>query len=328
MKNKRLSNVSFVRVISFAMVFAFHCFFFGTSVNSRGVFPFSAAVQSFLFLSGFLYSQKDALRKGFLKDEFRKITDPSLFYLIALAVFDLGWLAFSGKPVSFEAVKYAIGSDKPNGYATQFGNLWYIPALLACYLFLPLMQKARKGGWFAELAVFAVIAELVACWYLGEPIVAMPFLFGYWYGGKAFADETDPSIRKGWAFYVMPALALAGLCWLYVLAKDLRGFDTMLQGPIGVLLAIVPLRLLRFTNAKQESPLLGYAGKLTFWLYIIHETFMCGPTDLMAGRPIASGIAFAFVASLVSAVVLMEAYSRLKNLAKREAFDAYCLSAR
>jgi peptidoglycan/LPS O-acetylase OafA/YrhL len=84
MKHQRLSSISLVRLIAFALIFTFHCFFFDTDIISQRFFPFSAAVQSFLFLSGFLYSQKNVSRKGFFKDEFVKLAWPCLLYFLFL----------------------------------------------------------------------------------------------------------------------------------------------------------------------------------------------------------------------------------------------------
>lgn len=316
MKQKRLASVSLVRLFAFALIFTFHCFFFDTTIVSQRFFPFSAAVQTFLFLSGFLYSQKQVERKGFFKEEFIKLAWPCLLYFIGLLFFDGLYLSFNGGDFSFPALKFAYGSMKCNGYAIQFGNLWYIPVLLVCYAFLPLLSDARKRGLFLVLAVFIIGVELIFCYVRNEPIVAIPFVFGYGYGSRHFADDVDPKRKKDWTFYLLPILLLVGLVFLYDSLVDQWAFNTMLQGPIGVLFGIVGLRCFRFLNAKEEPFALTYLGKLTLGLYLVHETFLCGWTDLTASGPLALGIPLALLASVLAAVALTEGEKHLKNYGK------------
>lgn len=228
-------------------------------------------------------------------------------------------MALRGGDFSFLALKFAFGSIKKSGYAIQFGNLWYIPALLACYAFLPLLSDARRRGLFLIVAVVACAIEFVICFARSEPIVAFPFVFGYGYGSRYFQDDIDPTRKKGPLFYLVPALLLVGFILLYVNLWPYWAIDTMLQGPCGILLAIVGLRFFRFLNAKEESPILTYLGKLTLGLYLVHETFLCGWTDLTANGPLALGIPLAFVVSILAAVFLLEAEKFLKNFGKSRA---------
>lgn len=165
----------------------------------------------------------------------------------------------------------------------------------------------------------ACAIEFVICFARSEPIVAFPFVFGYGYGSRYFQDDIDPTRKKGPLFYLVPALLLVGFILLYVNLWPYWAIDTMLQGPCGILLAIVGLRFFRFLNAKEESPILTYLGKLTLGLYLVHETFLCGWTDLTANGPLALGIPLAFVVSILAAVFLLEAEKFLKNFGKSRA---------
>lgn len=73
---------------------------------------------------------------------------------------------------SFEGLKFVIGSQVNNGmYAAQFGNLWYIPALILCYLTLPMLQRLRKRGkvYLYLYVIVTALGELFLVDYLKPP---------------------------------------------------------------------------------------------------------------------------------------------------------------
>jgi peptidoglycan/LPS O-acetylase OafA/YrhL len=316
MKGGRLASVSVVRLVAFASIFVFHIFFFSTPIVSQAFFPFSAAVQSFFFLSAFLYSQKNVERKGFFKEELIKLSWPCGLYFLFLCLANGIYLLARGEGSTFETLKWAFGSMKYSGYAIQFGNLWFIPVLLVCYAVLPLLSYLRRKKLLVVVTILACEAEILVCLNLGEPMAAFPFLVGYAYGSQYFARETDPNPKENWAYYVLPALILAALIVLYDLAVNLGPFNTILQAPIGCLAVIVMLRFFRFLNAKKEPAWLTYLGKLTLDFYLVHETFMCGWTDLTASGNLAWGVPLVFLASFLSAVFLFESEQFLRNRCK------------
>jgi fucose 4-O-acetylase-like acetyltransferase len=335
MKNKRLSNVSVLRIMAFASVFLFHCFFFGTKgmAGVDALMLLSAAVQSFLFVSGFLYSQKDVSKKGFLAKEFKKIAFPCLGFLAVLTLADFAFMAASDRGISWDSCWWAFGSkDTDGGYVAQFGNLWYIPCLLICYFCLPLLQWVRgKAGvkGLVALLVAETVVEAVAIRFFGEPPVGFPFVAGYLVGSVEFADMTDPSRKKGWLWYSAP-LALTAVSvvgWMTLghayqglipfFAEPVRCLACLTQGFVGIFAAMTVLRAFRWLNAYPEPAPLRFVGGLAFWLYIVHEAFMCGCFDLLHGcGSLPLGMLAAFAASLLAALCFSfagDGFRRLKG---------------
>src|SRR5574344_1119102 len=142
MNSRRYPNVSLLRICAFLSVFLFHCLFFtGQGISeARPFILLSVGVQSFLFLSGFLNAPKDSLKRGFFWNALKRIGFPTLFFLLGLALIDFIALVASGQPLNWSSYWWTFGSNDNDGiYIAQFGNLWYIPCLLLCYLLWPLL---------------------------------------------------------------------------------------------------------------------------------------------------------------------------------------------
>jgi len=336
MSNKRLSNVSVLRILAFLSVFFFHSFFFGT-VNMAGVsllMLLAAAVQVFLFISGFLYSQKNVLTRGFLLKEFKKILYPCLGFLGVLAIADFVMMANFKSEISWNAYWWTFGSkDSSGNYVAQFANLWYIPCLLICYLILPFLQWFRSKAGIKGLVILFVIetvAEGISICFFGQPQVAFPFIAGYLIGSAEFRDMSDPHIRKNWFWYAWPVLLsvlwIVGWWALGPAYPKLPAFwgaivhwlFSISTGFVGISLAITLLRAFRFLNAYPEPKALRFLGGLTFWLYIVHETFMSGCFDLLHACPSwGLGVLAAFGATLLTSIVFtfFGKYIRQRNAA-------------
>jgi peptidoglycan/LPS O-acetylase OafA/YrhL len=332
MSNKRLSNVSVLRIISFISVFFFHSFFFGTA-KMAGVnilMLLSSAVQVFLFISGFLYSQRNVWRKGFLLKEFKKIAYPCLGLLGVLAFADFLMMVFTKNEISWDAYWWTFGSKDTDGdYAAQFGNLWYIPCLLICYLMLPFLQWVRaKAGIKGLLILFIVetILEGIAIRIFFEPQVGFPFIAGYLVGSAEFEGMSDPKVPPKWYWYVWPifgsAVAVTGWLTLGPAYQATTGFwseilhwgSSLTQGFVGIFVALTLLRAFRWLNAYSEPKALRYFGGLTFWLYLVHESFMCGCFDLLHDCPSwGLGVLSAFTATVLAALAFSFLQSGLRH---------------
>lgn len=328
MKQAHYANLSLTRVLAFLLIFTFHVFFFGTRLNSRAYFPFSAAVQSFLFLSAFLYSQKDVSGKGWLGKELWKIVFPTLLFIGLLALADLLAMLFLRDAFEPEVILTVIGTRfSSTFYALQIGNLWYIPCLLICYVALPFLQKLRERRFFLLILIALCVAEALLALFLNEPIVALPFLAGYYLGSKEFEQDVNPSLPVRWRFYAIPALLSALTCYAYCALAHilpayegmtytlLNGLVTILQGPIGVLLALTSIRVFRFLNAKDEPAYLSSASRFTFWGYLVHESFLVGVFNLLKATDyLAWNIFLAGVATLFAGMMGMYFEKALRGL--------------
>lgn len=331
MNARRYLNVSFLRIFAFLSVFLFHCFFFTDQGTHEGspLILLSVGVQSFLFLSGFLNSKKDASKASFFSKEIKRIGLPCLYFLIILALIDFLVLWASGQPITWSSYWWTFGSNDNDGiYIAQFGNLWYIPCLLLCYLLLPLLQGIRKKTKIKGLGILLVlvtVVEGVAIRFFKEPPFLFPFIAGYLIGSIDFEGEVDPSRHKNFIWYLFPLTfsTLLLLLWLFLsplyptlsgeAQASLQTFFILSKGFLGVSLALSFLRIFRGLNAYPEPKVLHDLSNLTFGLYLVNETFMCGCFDLLHRYPsLPLGIFLTLAATFIGAIIfaLLEKWIR------------------
>lgn len=149
--------LSFVRMISTIMIVICHLM---QKYNMEGMYWFNVGVQIFLFMSGWLYGKKkieDAV--SFITKNFTKIiVSYWLYILIMIPVYYI----LDRDAISFGVVvKALLCSDTING----MGHLWFIPYILCCYLFTPLLyfigEKLRPRSIFYYFGIVAGICFLI-----------------------------------------------------------------------------------------------------------------------------------------------------------------------
>ena len=135
-KAKKFNNISLLRVIAILAIFSFHLLQPLSTTQGRQYFPMAFGVEIFLFISGFLYAFKEIVSyKEFFKKNFIKILWPTfLFILICLATGGVFSLLTKTDFVQFFHYTSVTGELLYN-----HGHLWYIVAILLCYLSLPVL---------------------------------------------------------------------------------------------------------------------------------------------------------------------------------------------
>jgi fucose 4-O-acetylase-like acetyltransferase len=328
-KGKHFASVSLLRILAFLAVFAFHVFYFGSPIASYPwAYLFSGAVQSFFFLSGLLYSQKDCRGRGFLVKEGNKLFVPCAEYLVLLILVDLAFLSGAKESLSFLNFKMILGNASPSGvYNVQFGNLWFLPALFGCYCFTPLVQKfADRGLKTLKNAMLGeALAELLIVYFLHWPTVGIPYLLGYYFGRKDFAGILEPSEKRKPLYFLWPWLAFLLLVGVDTalnlnpgrLSDWLLSFGEIARAYVGAFFALGFLRAFRFLNERNEPRIIGYLGGLVYWLYLVHETFMCGVTNCLSLSPsLGLGALIVLGFTLLFAVLLSEGHRYLDGFQK------------
>ena len=327
-KAKKFNNISLLRVIAILAIFSFHLLQPLSTTQGRQYFPMAFGVEIFLFISGFLYAFKEiAFYKEFFKKNFIKILWPTfLFILICLATGGVFSLLTKTDFVQFFHYTSVTGELLYN-----HGHLWYIVAILLCYLSLPILKNlGKKKIYYLFLSLFFV-ADIIAMTIFDIQIVYAPFFVGFMFC-KFIRTEAYQGLKK-WIFLVCP-LVFAGTLVAYIFVFN---SDTLianvphlrfllkheLTGVIAVAFSILFFEAFNFTNKYEKlSQVLRYTDKYIFAFYFMHSFVILSATGLMMSISpyLAINIILIFNMSVISCVIFQQIsdWTQKKIFRKRE----------
>ena len=204
--------VSVSRVLAMFMIIICHI---GSATGNSAIGQlFQTGVQVFLFISGYLYSNKDINNaKGWLLGRFIKICIPCYLFIFGAAVLNM----FLGNRFSW--VMPILGLFNLEGYHHIFNNmhyiaaipgtahLWFITALIICYL-LTIYIKRKPYG-LKYLMIFLSVGIL-----LGFFGIRLDYFWIY-FAGYIYGKNCKKISGKKYALVCLAAIA-AGLLRMVV----------------------------------------------------------------------------------------------------------------
>ncbi len=281
----KLHNVSLLRAISFCFIVAFHIVKELVPIRYRGVFPLFFAVQIFLFISGLLYANKSTKPlKSFYHRNIIKLVIPVLFLFVIYTI--LIFCKYTGNFESLRATTFLY--SHPDG--TGVGHLWYIPAMLACYLVLPLIQKAldTKNVFLIIIIVLLLGGEATyVCLDRGN-VFFLPFLLGVIFGKYFFNVISSTELRKARTITLTVSalvFVLSSLGYFFLDTKDEffgMGAYNYIVVAQAISFALVILISFTFLNKKEKIGILSICDKYSFYIYLYHNIFIAGQCSLMS----------------------------------------------
>ncbi|MBQ2713887.1 MAG: acyltransferase [Clostridia bacterium] len=317
LQKEKMTNVSLIRFISTILIFVFHVLF-ATTLIAHQYFPFRFAVQIFLFISGFLYAGKIIKDlKSFYSRNFVKILVPVLIMIfIYFSIF--GVLSACGVVGSLRQML------ENGGLFTTLGHLWFVFAILLCYLLTPMIEycarffvdkeqglKKNKAVLFLVLlCAFSIINIVLG--FFGAQMVLLAYIAGY------FFRKIYPKILNNKKLFIFISL----LCFLifsalfYVvsnhilLSEELRfGIKEFLVFFVGVSFSVFLLLALEFLNNRPTKieRFLNHTDYYSYPFYLCHHVFLVGQGGLiMIGltKWLWVDIFLVFLASLVFSIIV------------------------
>lgn len=315
-KPKKFYNISLLRIFAIFMIFSFHLCQTYSLTQGKQYFPLYFGVQIFLFISGFLYSFKEiSSYKVFFKKNFTKILVPTfLFISICLVVGGLYALFTQTGFVDFFYRTSASGE-----VMSIYGHLWYIPAILFCYLTLPLLKNLdNKKVLYIPLSLLFVV-EIVLMTFLNVQMVFLPFYAGFVF--YKILNTAWYQKNKIWLLIVCVAIFVgAGMVHYFAynsayMINKLPYLRSLLNeastGLLGISFSVLFIETFSFANKFDRlSKPLGYTDKYIFALYFMHS-FMIIALTLNGGIPVISGylavnIILIMISTLVSTIIFQK----------------------
>ena len=297
---KRLNNISLLRMVSFVLIIAYHLLLNLSPVSKwydgwgGDFFPFYMSLQAFLFVSGYLYANKKIDdKKKFYKKELVKLLFPVLMLFVVFAILHLCIHPDSINPINF------YHNFLADGY--PFGHLWFVWFLVVCYLLIPFVQKALDKNnshhkLYLSILLVCCIIEAIAEIIFSFKIVVCIFVFGMWYGKR----QNDGKLENKKLQKILCAFVFTLSYVFFMLTRHcafsenhfiynlLGGFQHLMSGLIGTSFAILMLLCFEFLNKYNTPKILKFSDKYSYFIYLWHSMFMKAPLCLMFITPYVS----------------------------------------
>lgn len=262
------SSLHFLRCLAIIMVMVCHGL---ETYTLRYASWFYTGAMLFLVISGFLYGRKPEIAlKAYATGRLQRVGIPYWTFLVCLLPFYLCCSDLS--PLNVCSAFALTGCGLRRGFEQLPGmnHLWFIAAIVACYISIPLLQRFRGHGLKAVLVgylLFAIDIFVLNGRYYWFPLYVTAYFMG---------NLPRTSLRQ--AFLITLALTLLTLAVLSYLPTHLRFH--LLRSLCPLLLTLLSLHLFEVCHVRRLPKLLATLSLISFPLYLVHNPLMMGPCSL------------------------------------------------
>lgn len=289
-KTDRIESISLLRVIGMFSIVGCHLFGFLNIVALNQFLNFG--VYLFLFISGFLYANKNITNcKKWYVGRCKKLLVPYYVFTIPIMV-----IYYCNNPIDiFEIIKYIfclqgvqfITNIIPFSEITTLGNLWFVTIIMLCYLIMMPIKKLENNHNFSKSLVilFLLLAFILPkCLMIFQlKYVTLDYFVVFFLGYYTARWNFRNSFKK---FIIMGVFLLIFSVLVRLLGKYL--FDESNQMLYQVLVSfshpaiavsffyIIDFltRKYKFLKVISNSSLWQLLDKYSYFIYITHCAFL------------------------------------------------------
>ena len=306
---KKFNNLSFYRGLAAISILVFHLYFCFSN-NSDIINLLSKQVQGLTALSGFLYANKVIKSKyKFYRKNFIKIIRPALLILI-LTLFSTTMLyLINGGSIT----DYWFNRTKYNSLLFIYGNFWYIPIILICYLITPLLNKTKDKNILAIilLIIILIIEEYLGYKIGGFPITIIAYVIGYYLGSNKDVYNSLTSDCPNYRYILITLLLLIITLITYFNVNDVlnnnigRYIANLASSLYGVLSFILISLLFKFLNKiKVLDNLFKISDSISYPFYLFNQLFMSGGFIILINDNIHISFIFILLATTLASFLI------------------------
>ena len=279
---------------------------------------FNVGVQIFLFISGYLYGNKEIKdKKQWLKSRIKKIIFP--MYLFMLILFTIQYICgiFELKfvPIYIFNLQYFLGST--NGA----GHLWFLTIILLCYFITPILIKFRDNlkNKYALLIMCILTAATVSSFINRKLGMSLFYILAYILG------FIYSNIEEKLKFNIITVLLITLVSIVVRLSSKILFdgsilYDCIIVSITQTLIAFGIFFIIRFIIRKFQigsNRIIDYWDNISFYIYLTHYMFMVGPVRTMSiSNNYCINIFVTLLLSFICANVLQQINELIKKLVK------------
>ncbi len=281
-------KISLIRVIAMFSIVLCHIVQEYEKISFMGQI-FNVGVFIFIFMSGFLYGKKDITNaKSWLFKRAIRLFVPIYIFMVLLFVIN----AFANK--SFDVSNYLIYIIGMQGFFPAVegaAHLWFITALIICYLITPVLYKLKKSvlrmNKMQLIVILGVLMgiQVILSYTLGVLIgryalYVVLYIFAYY---LSFLKDCKLSKKM---IILTTIMMLLGLCIRVLSRRYIDGsvlYSNIIvlytQSIFGIWLFLAVYRL-RGINRKLHR-VIEYLDSISFEVYIVHYIFISGKYSMI-----------------------------------------------
>ena len=299
---------------------------------------FSCGVPLFIFISGYLYSNRKIIcfHKWYLK-RFISISIPAI--IVSLTVISI-LLIMEYKIDITTVMVYLLDLEglvfiswkwfsKIMVEVPSLGPLWFTTVIMLCYLLIPilswffdnLLSRNYKLFSFTFLAVGAIVSFLV------HPYFSLSYFFffaiGYLCGRLEFLDKVNTFIFVKYSILALMSMIVRVILNKYIDETNLyTSIAPLLQFFVGtwfvVFFAYVYTKNPHIINRIAESNVVNLCDGYSYYVYLVHGCFCMGRFNMYQLLPLVWATIVFSVCTAISAIVVKFISEIIqKNLLKR-----------
>ena len=282
-------SISFIRVFSMILIFLCHVVQeSGSNLLKNTAQIFNVGVFVFLFISGYLYGQKDIVdtKQWYLKRAKRILL---LLYTFMIIMFIMIIVFFNSGIEIKEYLIYLFNLQGFLGGVQGTQHLWFLSILMVCYIITPILNKfkmyIKKNSEAIIIVIVIIVCQLIMTYcaskFVGLQIsYVLTYILGY----------------------------LISLLW----NRNIK-FSKVI-----ILDVITIYYIFKQVNEKvkiKENKIIKHIDKVSFYFYIVHYMYLIGPVRVMESTNsfLVNSIIAIFI-SYLSALILMKICDYISNL--------------
>lgn len=326
---QRDKGISYTRVIAMIFILTDHIVMkIDIPFKSVIIQITNTGVLIFLFISGFLYGRKeiDDFKQWFIKRA-KKILIPLYVFMIFLIIIQvinkegINWVSY---------FKYLINMQGLLGVIQGAVHLWFLTALMLCYLITPLLQKGKKIANninFKEIVLIFILSSIIqiVCAYfinikfaLGHSlstylIYIFAYIFGYYYSYYNQGKEINNKKMIIFTFIMIISMIIRVISNKLIDGTIL--YDRIISMQTNLIFAIYISILIKkyyiLVNCKKIEKIINNLDALSFEIYIVHgisiEIFM----------NVTNNIVINVVSTLISAYIIAFLFKKICSFVNR-----------
>ncbi len=306
-------SISLIRFLSLLSIITCHIL---QGLNLEAAFWFNVGVQIFLFMSGFLYGQKEIVdpNKWFIK-QFKKIYISYLILVIIIIFID--YVFFDIQYSKTTIVVNILGIQGFSSIIPTISHTWFVSYILLCYFITPVLQSFKfesiknKDFIFTFLVIlgFTFIFEYLKITSFNSAWI-FTYILGYIYA-KRFINKTK-------LFFILLTIAtlilliprviiqynLVDINIPQVLINNLYYFQTYSHAFLGAWLFTILFWIFNKINIKSNR-LLEFSDKYSYQIYLVHQIFILFHMSLLNLTPyLVINICLILICSILSGIIL------------------------